>query len=327
MNDELISIIVPVYNVEKYLNRCVNSLINQTYKNIEILLIDDGSTDTSGEICDSYKKDERIKVWHKKNGGLSETRNYGLDKALGNVVCFIDSDDYVTLDMIEKLYTLKNKYNADVVVCGMRKFYNDKETIKFSKEGDVYTYTSDDALLKMIDYNSLVSPNAVNKMYDKKMFTNDCLYPIGKRYEDMGVTARIFSKSSIIIYTTSEMYMYFQRNDSITNESFNEKDLDHITMSEELYHYICNNRSKLKNEFLVYLIFSFVSCSNKIIMSNTNEYNYVIENACSLIKKNKKIILESRVYSIKKKVQLIMFAYLNKLYKMLYKRKAKKKYE
>lgn len=115
MEEKLISIIVPVYNVEKYLKECIDSVISQTYKNLEIILVDDGSTDKSGEICDEYsKKDSRIKVIHKENGGLSDARNVALDIAKGEYIGFVDSDDYVEKDMFETLYKLAEEHNTEI---------------------------------------------------------------------------------------------------------------------------------------------------------------------------------------------------------------------
>ena len=121
---DLISIVVPIYNVEKYLEKCINSIIIQTYKNIEIILVNDGSTDSSGKICDIYLKiDKRIKVVHKKNGGLSDARNVGIENAKGKYIAFIDSDDFLDSDFIEILYNLIIEYNADVSCCKCNVIY------------------------------------------------------------------------------------------------------------------------------------------------------------------------------------------------------------
>ena len=122
--NEKISIIVPVYNVEKYLKKCIDSIVNQTYKNLEIILVDDGATDRSGEICDELAKlDNRIKVYHKKNGGLSDARNYGVERATGSYVGFVDSDDYIDAEMYEKLYEAITKEAADVAECNLKIVY------------------------------------------------------------------------------------------------------------------------------------------------------------------------------------------------------------
>ena len=122
--NELVSIIVPVYNVEQYLEKCVNSIINQSYKNLEIILVDDGATDNSGKICDELAKlDNRIKVYHKENGGLSDARNYGVERATGEYIGFVDSDDYIDPKMYEKLYEAIKKENVDVVECSFKIIY------------------------------------------------------------------------------------------------------------------------------------------------------------------------------------------------------------
>ncbi len=127
MEDKLISIIIPVYNVERYLRECIDSIIAQTYKNLEIILVDDGSSDKSGEICDEYsKKDSRIKVIHKKNGGLSDARNVALDIAKGDYIGFIDSDDYIEKDMFQILYNLAEEYNAEISSISFYKMLENK---------------------------------------------------------------------------------------------------------------------------------------------------------------------------------------------------------
>ncbi|MBR1540013.1 MAG: glycosyltransferase [Clostridia bacterium] len=118
MEEELISIIVPVYKVEKYLDKCINSIVSQTYKNLEVILVDDGSPDSCGKMCDEWtQKDTRIKVIHKENGGLSDARNFGLDCAKGKYIQFVDSDDYIEKDMIEFLYKNLKENNADISIC------------------------------------------------------------------------------------------------------------------------------------------------------------------------------------------------------------------
>ena len=126
MEQDLISVIIPVYNVEKYLKRCMDSVLKQTYSNIEIIIVDDGSTDTSGSLCDEYwKKDSRITVFHKENGGLSSARNFGLERVSGNYVCFIDSDDFIHENYISFMYDKIIKNDADICYCKSTKFTDD----------------------------------------------------------------------------------------------------------------------------------------------------------------------------------------------------------
>ena len=140
--DSLVSVIVPVYKVEKYLSKCLDSIVNQTYKNLEIILVDDGSPDNSGKICDEYaQKDSRIKVIHKENGGLSSARNAGLDIATGEYIAFADSDDSVHLDFVEKLYRAIKEENADIACCSVEDFIEDKNKIECRGGGSSFIMT------------------------------------------------------------------------------------------------------------------------------------------------------------------------------------------
>lgn len=136
--DKLISVIVPIYNVEKYLTKCIESIINQTYENLEIILVDDGSPDNCPIICDEYaKRDSRVKVIHKKNGGLSDARNAGLDIATGEYIMFIDSDDFVEIDMMESMMNNMIDNNVDLVVCNIKYIYDNSEKVKYNQKDKV----------------------------------------------------------------------------------------------------------------------------------------------------------------------------------------------
>ena len=152
--EELISVIVPVYNVEKYLEKCIDSIINQTYQNLEIILVDDGSTDGSGKICDEYsRKDNRIKVIHKENGGLSDARNIGIKNANGGLIGFIDSDDYITENMFEVLQKDLRKYNADISSCDIQNVNEAGECLKIirvSTEGQTSKVFEREEALKLL---------------------------------------------------------------------------------------------------------------------------------------------------------------------------------
>ena len=181
----VISIIVPVYKVEKQLNKCIESILNQTFKDYELILVDDGSPDNCGHICDEYeKKDSRIKVIHKKNGGLSDARNAGLDIALGKYIGFVDSDDIIHPQMYEKLYNCINKSNLDIVQCKFKRFKSIEEiNINISdSELNFKEYNSQDAIIDLID-NNKINVNAWNKLYKRELFQNE-RYPKGKIHED-----------------------------------------------------------------------------------------------------------------------------------------------
>ena len=218
--DKLISIIVPVYNVEKYLEECIDSILNQTYKNLEIILVDDGSTDNSGIICEDYAKiDSRIKVIHKKNGGLSDARNVGIDKALGEFIIFVDSDDYIDRSMCEILFAYANKYNVDIVSCNFKRVFEDN-IIEFNTplfKEKMKIFTSNKILEK---YFLTLAPEIFatwNKLYKKRLFFADerIRFPVNRLHEDIATTYKLYAKSEKVILLNELLYNYRQRNDSI----------------------------------------------------------------------------------------------------------------
>ena len=217
--EEKISVIIPIYNVENYLERCLDTVINQTYKMLEIILVDDGSKDSSGKICDAYAdKDERIVVIHKENGGLSDARNVGIKKASGKYIALIDSDDFIDKKMLEILIKNLKETKADISICAYKLFYNDKvKIIQNSKENIKYTiYNKREALKQLLSADDTkITNHAWNKLYKKELF-NKIYYPKGRNFEDIGTTYKLFDKSNLIVYTNYIGYYYYQRDNSIT---------------------------------------------------------------------------------------------------------------
>ena len=166
---DLISVIVPIYNVEKYIDKCLNSIVNQTYKNIEIILIDDGSTDTSVLKCNNWeKKDNRIKVIHKKNEGLAQARNTGISYATGNYITFIDSDDYIDSKMLEKLYNAINKTNSEISACKYVKINKNKK-VNLNYSAEIIEFTNKEAIIDLLKETN-ISNYAWNKLFKKELF-------------------------------------------------------------------------------------------------------------------------------------------------------------
>lgn len=222
--DELISVIVPIYNVEKYLDNCVNSICNQTYQNLEIILVDDGSPDACPKMCEEYKKnDSRIRVIHKPNGGLSDARNCGIKEATGRYITCIDSDDYIEIDYIEYLYTLLIEVNADVSICNFikTKNLNETRTIKDSKRIE---FTSEQAIQEML-YARTFTTSAWGKMYKTELF-DGVEYPARKYSEDMYTTYRLLEKAHKVVYGNQVCYYYVHRPNSILTSGFSSKHLD-----------------------------------------------------------------------------------------------------
>ncbi len=223
---DVISVIVPIYNVEKYLVRCLQSIIKQTYQNLEIILVDDGSTDTSGKLCDKFaEKDSRIIVIHKKNGGLSDARNVGIDKSSGSYLVFVDSDDWIDPDMISILYNVAQKNNSDIIECSYRNIYKDHILEETNCNAEIINGDYVTALEGMLDWRYF-KPVAWNKLY-KRNVIKDIRYPVGRLHEDEFTTYKYFYNAKKVSYIDVSKYNYDRtREDSITGRGFSEKNLD-----------------------------------------------------------------------------------------------------
>ena len=232
----LISVIVPIYNVDKYLRRCVESIINQTYKNLEIILVNDGSLDNCGKICDEYaQKDVRVKVVHKNNGGLSDARNAGLDIATGEYIGFVDSDDSIELDMYEELYNNIKENNCDLAICGIRTI-SEFGTVDICINDNNIVMNNDELMEKFIN-TSLVGSAACNKLYDVSLFLNR-RFSFGIIHEDADIMYKIIYDVKRAVYIGTSKYNYYKRDSSISNSKYTlKKDvLNNIT--DEKYYYL-----------------------------------------------------------------------------------------
>lgn len=218
MNDELISIIIPVYNVEKYLERCMKSVMNQTYRNIEIILVDDGSPDRSGNICDLFAhKDCRVKVYHKDNGGLSDARNYGVRQAKGKYIAFIDSDDYIASNYIEYLYELLIKHRADISTCCMVKTESDQVEFRVNKElPEEQVLTGREASMALLNNLYMVLVTAWGKLYRTDIVEKHP-FPVEKKHEDEATTCKYYYEARRIAVGNRCLYAYYQNPESITH--------------------------------------------------------------------------------------------------------------
>ena len=221
-----ISVIVPVYNVEKYLDKCLGSLVKQTLKDIEIIVVNDGSPDNSQDIINKYiKKYKNVFGYKKKNGGLSSARNYGLKYATGEYIAFIDSDDYVDKSMMEKMYNKAISDNFDIVVCDLELVNESYESIgKVSSKicKDLY---DNDVRKMLVDFYPVVC----NKIYKRELFDNDLTFKVGVLYEDVEFMHRLIPYVNSIGVVGDNLYYYLQREGAITK-----------TFDERLYHYVDN---------------------------------------------------------------------------------------
>lgn len=252
MDQPLISVIVPIYNVEEYLDRCVESIVNQTYKNLEIILVDDGSPDNCPKMCDSWsEKDNRIKVVHKENGGLSDARNAGMPFATGEIISFIDSDDWIELDMFERMLSRMQKDNSDMVSCGVKWVEEDGSLIR-----DV---TSENEVLDtMIAMKELLNDRKLKQHVWNKIYKYDLIKDIpfekGKYHEDVFWSYQIVGRAKKVSVVKESFYNYVQRSNSIMGEGFSAKRLDALDANKLRCEYMKEHLPELyDNALYVYI--------------------------------------------------------------------------
>ena len=240
----MISVIVPIYKVEQLLERCIESVLSQDYENFELILVDDGSPDRCGTICDKYfEKDNRIKVIHKENGGLSDARNAGLAIAEGEYIAFIDSDDWVAPDYLSCMLDLMNSTEADICECEILRTSSDE---KMALESSLYSecFDVENALRELI-CDGVFHQYVWNKLY-KRECIGDNLFPVGKLNEDEFWTYRVFGNADKIVKTDKVLYYYFQREGSIMGTKYNLRRLDALEAKKERQDYICCHYPELK---------------------------------------------------------------------------------
>ncbi len=299
--NERISIIVPVFNVEKYIERCVKSIENQSYRNLEIILVDDESPDRCPQICDEYaKRDERIKVLHKKNGGLSDARNAGLDVATGEYIAFVDSDDWVEPDFIEQLYVNAKKEDADISIIGCTLVWDDGRKKTVSKDKGYYVFDREKAIREMLAQRKF-GCMVCQKMYRKQIF-DTVRFPVGKLYEDVAVSMPTFLKAKKVVVSGNHGYNYYQRNDSIVNSKFDERKLYFLECCQNIIKYSDKHEKMYDTEAHIFYLRALMMFALTLYQNSKNEKNteYIEQE----IKKNKKYIWNNMYLELRKKVVL-----------------------
>lgn len=271
----LISVIVPVYNAEKYIKKCLDSIINQTYRNLEIITVDDGSTDNSGLICDEYaKKDSRIIVIHINNSGVSAARNQGLKIAKGDYIGFVDSDDYISENMYEMLFSAMKKDDADLVCCNYIQV--NEQGIPFSDQQlpiKDECITAEEALSYFILWGCYyVAP--CNKLYKAHIF-HTLTFPVEKRYEDLYIIHKIISQCNKISHVSKVLYYYARHEGSFTLEKFNIQEFDFAEAMINIYKYARHNHyPDLKDYCVRRLSYKFEEYWEQIKMNSAYKKRY-----------------------------------------------------
>ena len=312
MIKEKISIIVPVYNVEAYLERCVESILKQTYTNLEILLVNDGSTDKSGELCDKLAlRDHRIRVIHKENGGLSDARNRGIDEASSNLIGFIDSDDYIDEDMYETLYRQMVASKADLSMCGHYDVYHQ---IPEKQVAEIKTWElMPEEAIKMVMEAKILSVTAVNKLYKKALF-EQLRFRIGKIAEDAFIMVDLIHQCSKVVATNEKKYYYVHRENSITTQKFFLKFLNVIEAYEQNAKIISENYPDLYDVAIMRLNWAYFYVLDRLLVDNDFKDKVLEDRLISYLKKNKKSILMDSRFTRARKMSFLALCLSRKLY-------------
>ena len=312
--EELISIIIPVYKVEKYLDKCINSVLNQTYRNIEIILVDDGSPDKCGAMCDEYEKnDNRIKVIHKKNEGLSEARNAGIDIAKGKYITFVDSDDYVIDTYISFLYNLIKAKNADMSM-GKHYIQYPKRTMN-TGTGKKYDLNAKQAL-EMCLYSNDIDVSAWAKLYKAELF-KEIRYPKERVFEDSATIYKLIDKSKKIAFESVPIYYYVIRENSIITKDFDHRMLDLIKSTEEMTQFTKRKYPELEKASNRRMMYAYLSTLTQMLRRNHIDPE-IEKKLLKYIKEHSKEVLKDKHLPIRDRIALISIKFGTKFYKMIW---------
>lgn len=314
-SNPLVSIIIPVYNVEKYLERCILSVINQTYSNLEIILVNDGSTDNSAKLCDELaKKDVRIRVIHKENGGLSDARNVALDAIHGEWVSFIDSDDWVDEKYVDILLKSALKNNAQISVALYKNVKNSENPKKENYKEQIKVLNNKEGIKNLL-YQKYYTTSACCKIYAAKLW-NDIRFPKGKLYEDVITIYEIFKKADKTVFVNRHIYFYFQRNGSIVRNNFSIQKMDYIAHCQEILNDVIESYPDLKNGAISRLVWAEIHVL--VQMDNYTKYEKEYFMIWDDIKKYRKTILLDAYARIKNKILLMLSFLGTKTLKIIY---------
>lgn len=313
----LISMIIPVYNIENYVSRCVESAINQSYENLEILLIDDGSEDASGEICDRYgEKCSKIRVIHKENGGLSEARNVGIETARGEYIVFLDGDDFITKKYVANLFNAIEQVSCDLAIS---MFMNvvDGQKIELNTAGvlENLRVASSEDCLKSLLYQRGIETSAPGKIYKRELL-GELRFPVGKLYEDVMFTVQMIARSSRIAIIDNVDYMYYQRRGSIQYQQFDKRKMDSIRHSLELEQFVERNYPKLIGASHCR---RFNAACNIVLQIPSGEYPEEKQYLWTMIKKLRAEVITDSESRVKSKIAAIVSYLGYDILRVLYK--------
>lgn len=308
-----ISIIVPIYNVEKYLDKCVLSIINQTFSDIEIILVDDGSKDSSGDLCDQWaKKDSRVLSLHKQNGGLSDARNYGIEASHGKYVGLVDGDDFVKPDMFATLYQILIKNDADISMCGFADYYKDNIR-NDSDDKSVYVWNQEETIRNVL-IGKQQSVHAVTKLYKRTLFDN-VKYPYGKTSEDAFVIMDILDQVKKVAYTPYAGYYYVHREGSITTGKYRPSDKARLEAYEKILNYIKAKWSQYTDIAEIRYFDANLVLADKIVLNHIDKNNIDYKEVKKYLRKHCSKAFFSNSLKLGKKIRLALILISDSLYR------------
>ena len=309
-----VSIIIPCYNVEQYIEKCLNSVINQTYGNLEIICINDGSTDGTGDILENFaKKDKRIMIIHQDNQGLAEVRNIGKNCASGDYIYFLDSDDYIDIETVEAMVKMLINNDVDIVVSGFYIEYMDGKKTRNNKR-EIKTCMSSNEALYLYLYTRYINPIACAKLYKKELLL-DIAYPKGKLYEDMATTYKIIEKAEKVFYNSYPYYHYIQRKGSIGKIANKKLNIQLEDAVDGYWKHIKSNIQVSKNAYAGYCFWHLV-VYNRIICAGEKDTKLEDKLRHEIAIGN---IIKCKYISIRKKFQLLLFKISPYVYSEMYK--------
>lgn len=292
MTNPLITIIVPIYGTERYLIRCLDSIVNQRYQNLEVILVDDGTPDNAGKIADTYaKNDKRFHVIHQSNGGLSDARNRGLAKMTGEYVTFIDSDDYVSPDYVSFMYNLlaKDHFHSKLAMCSLMDVYDSTGRQLDCGDGSERVLSGKQCI-EMMCYHDLVDTAAYAKLGHRSLY-KDFQFPKGKLFEDIGSTYQLFLRASRVVAGFSPKYYYVIRAGSIVTTGFNESKLDLLEMTDRMAQGVLKKYPDLRPAVLRRQVYARFSTLNQTLHDHRLATKKIQQQLLSYIKKYKKTVL------------------------------------
>lgn len=305
---DMITVIIPVYNVEKYVSECIQSVLNQTYDNLEVIIVNDGSTDHSLFICNKYLSDKRVRLINQKNGGLSRARNTGLENANGAYITFIDSDDYyIEPNAIETLYKNLVENKADISCSG----WVSKEK-SYNRIPNIVLFSKKEALAHLLDSTGFRC-FAWNKLYKACLFEH-IRFPEGKLFEDIQTQYKLISDSNNLVYTSQPLYFYRKRKDSITNKTFSDGNYDLIEAIDYVLEKVMKNHNQIINSVMAGYLYYYMTFINRAILARHDIVKHEIK-VKHLIKEHNYDVISASGIDLKRKLMLCLYAYATPLYK------------